>query len=59
MITVSVPILDFPGDAVDKNPPANSGDMGVSGSIAGSGRPSGEGNGNPLSILGNPTDRGA
>ena len=41
-----------------KNLPANSGDTG---SIPGSGRSSGEGNGNPLqySCLGNPMDRGA
>ena len=40
-----------------KNPPANAGD---SGSIPGSGRPSGEGNGNPhqYSCLGNPMNRG-
>ena len=41
-----------------KNPPANVGDTG---SISGSGRSPGEGNGNPLqySCLGNPLDRGA
>ena len=41
-----------------KNPPANAGDMG---SITGSGRYPGEGNGNPLkySGLGNPMDREA
>ena len=40
------------------NPPPNAGD---SGSIPGSGRSPGEGNGNPLqdSCLGNPTDGGA
>ena len=40
------------------SPPANAGDMG---SIPGSGRSPGEGNGNPLqcSWLGNPMDRGA
>ena len=39
-----------------KNPPANAGDAG---SIRGSGRAPGEGNGNPLqcSCLGNPMDR--
>ena len=40
-------------------PPASAGDAGL---IPGSGRPPGEGNGNPLSILawsGYPTDRGA
>jgi len=41
-----------------KNPPANAGDTG---SISGSGRSSGEGNGNPLqySCLENSMDRGA
>ena len=41
-----------------KNPPANSGDVG---SIFGSGRSPGGGNGNSLqySCLGNPKDRGA
>ena len=41
-----------------KNPPAN---VGEAGSILGSGRSPGEGNGNPLqySCLGNPMDRGA
>ena len=41
-----------------KNPPANAGNMG---SLAGSGRSPGGGNGNPLqySCLGNPRDRGA
>ena len=38
----------FPGSAVVMNPPANAGDVG---SIPGSGRPPGEGNGNPLQIL--------
>ena len=39
-----------------KNPPANAGHVGL---IPGSGRSSGEGNGNPLqySCLGNPMDR--
>ena len=48
----------FPGGSVVKNPPASAGDMG---SIPGSGRSSGEGNGNPLkySCLENPMDRGA
>ena len=50
--------LDFPGGSVVKNMPANKGDMG---SIPGSGRSHGEGNGNPLqySCLGNSMDRGA
>ena len=44
-----------------KNPPANAGDAGDSGSIPGLGRSPREGNGNPLqySCLENPTDRGA
>ena len=47
----------FPGGAVVKNPPANAGDAG---SISGSGRSPGEGNGNPLqnSCLENPMDGG-
>ena len=44
-----------------KNPPANAGDVRDAGSIPGSGRSPGGGNGNPLqySCLENPTDRGA
>ena len=44
-----------------KNLPANAGDEGDMGPIPGSGRSSGEGNGNPLqySCLINPMDRGA
>ena len=44
-----------------KNPPANAGDTRDVGSIPGSGRFPGEGNGHPLqySCLGNPMDRGA
>ena len=44
-----------------KNPPVSGGDTGNIGSIPGSGRSPGEGNGNPLqySCLGNPMDRGA
>ena len=44
-----------------KNPPANAGDAGDEGSIPGSGRSPGGGNGNPLqySCLENPIDRGA
>ena len=47
-----IALPDFAGGS------ANAGDMG---SIPGSGRSPGEGNGNPLqySCLGNPTDRGA
>ena len=46
---------------VVKHPPANAGDAGGVGLIPGSGRPPGEGNGNPLqdSCLENPMDRGA
>ena len=44
-----------------KNPPASVGDIKRHGFDTGSGRPSGEGNGNPLqySCLENPMDRGA
>ena len=44
-----------------KNPPANAGDVRDLGSIPGSGRPPGEGHGNPLqySCLENPMDREA
>ena len=44
-----------------KNPPDNAGDERDMGSIPGSGRSPGEGNGNPLqySCLGKPMDRGA
>ena len=47
----------FPGGSVVKNPPANAGDLG---SIPGSGRSPGGGNGNLLqySCLENPMDRG-
>ena len=50
--------LGFQGGSVVKNLPANAGDTG---SISGSGRFPGEGNGNPLqsSCLGNPMDRRA
>ena len=49
--------IGIAGASVAKNPPANAGDTG---SIPGSGRSPGEGNGNPLqySCLGNPIDRG-
>ena len=48
----------FPDGSVVKNSPVNAGD---SGSIPGSGRSPGEGNGYPLqySCLGKPMDRGA
>ena len=50
--------VSFLGGSVVKNPPANTEDTG---SIPGSGRGPGEGNGNPLqySCPGNPMDRGA
>ena len=56
--TTNVYKWGFPGDSVVKNLPANAGDLG---SIPGSGRSPGEGNGNPLqySCLENPIDRGA
>ena len=46
---------------MEKNPPANAGDVRDAGSIPGSGRTPGEGHGNPLqySCLENPVDRGA
>ena len=51
---------DFPDGAVVKNP-ANAGDARVTGSIPGSGRSPGGGNGTPLqySCLENSMDRGA
>ena len=51
-------MLGFPGDLVGKESARNAGDLG---SIPGSGRSSGEGNGNPLqySCLENSMDRGA
>ena len=50
--------MSVPGGSVVKNLPANAGDVG---SIPGSGRSPGEGNGNPFqdSCLGNPMDKGA
>ena len=53
--------LDFPDGSVVKNPPTNAGDIGDAGSIPGSERSPGEGNGNPLwyVCLENPMDRGA
>ena len=52
--------MGFPGGSVVKNLPANAGDAGGVGSISGSGKSPGGGNGNPLqySSLGNPMDRG-
>ena len=53
--------MGFPGGAVVKNPPANAGDAGDSGSIPGLGISLGGGHGNPLqySSLKNPMDRRA
>ena len=50
--------MGFPGDSVVKNPPAYAGDMG---SLPGSGRSPGEGNGSPFQYfcLENPMDREA
>ena len=58
--TISWSDSGFPGGAVVKNPLANAGDTGDMGSVPGSGRSSGGGNGNPLqySCPGNPMDRG-
>ena len=52
------PIQVFPGSSVVKSPHANAVDAG---SISGSGRSPGEGNGNPLqySYMGNPMDGSA
>ena len=52
-------ILAFPDGSVVKNPRVNTGDAGDTGSIPGSRRSPGEGNGNPLqySCLENPMDR--
>ena len=43
--------MGFPGDKVVKNPPASAGDARDLGSIPGSGRSPGGGNGNPLQYL--------
>ena len=53
--------MSLPGGSVVKNPPANAGDTEDAGSIPGSGRSPGGGNGNPLqySCMKNPHDRGA
>ena len=53
-----VAMVGFPPGSTVKNPPASAGDVG---SIPGSGRCPGEGNGNPLqyACLGNLMDRGA
>ena len=57
---ITITFKGFPGGAVVKNLPANEGDARNVGSILGSGRSPGEGNGNPLqySCLENPLDRG-
>ena len=58
MVLLNVSPLGFPGGSEVKAPACNTGDLG---SISGSGRFPGEGNGNPLqySCLENPMDRGA
>ena len=58
---ITIFLLSFPGCTVIKKPPANAGGTRDVGSVPGSGRSSGEGNGNPLwySCLGNSMDRGA
>ena len=43
--------MAFPAGSVVKNLPDNAGDVGDTGSISGSGRSSGEGNGKPLQLL--------
>ena len=52
---INIYLMVFPRGSVVKNPPANAGDTG---SIPGSGRPPGEGNGTPLQYfcLKNPMD---
>ena len=53
--------MGFPGGTRVKDLPANAGDTRDTGSIPGSGKSPGVGNGNPLqySCLENPMDRGA
>ena len=53
--------MGFPSSLVIKNLPAHAGATGDTGSVPGSGRSPGGGNGNPLqySCLENPMDRGA
>ena len=60
-LTTSIVTKGLPNGSVVKNPPANEGDAGDTGSIPGSGRPPGEGDGSPLqySCLENPMDRRA
>ena len=59
MVWIYISVSQVP--LVVKNPPAKTGDIRDLGSIPGSGRSTGEGNGNPFqySCLENPTDRGA
>ena len=54
-------IIGFSNGSVGKESACNAGDARNAGLIPGSGRSSGEGNGNPpqYSCLGNPVDRGA
>ena len=54
-------LIEIPGGSAVKDTPANVGDSRDMGSIPGSGRSSGEGNGIPFqhSCLENPMDRGA
>ena len=61
LFLLNICIAGFPGGAVVKNPPANVGGARDAGSIPGSGRSPGVGNGNALqySCLGNSIDRGA
>ena len=47
-LLISIHRRELPGGSMIKNPPANAGDARDVGSIPGSGRSSGEGNGNPL-----------
>ena len=58
LLTSQYLYIVYPGGTVVKNPPANAGDAG---SIPGSGRSFGGGNGSPLqcSYLDNPMDRGS
>ena len=57
-ISIRLALFILPSGSVVKNPPANAGNEG---STPGSGRSSGEGDGNPLqySCLGNPVGKGA
>ena len=61
IIEIYFSFMGFPGGAVVRNSPASAGDAKDAGSIPGSRRSRGGGNGNPLqfSCLGNPKDRGA